>query len=1112
MRRRQLVTGPALPPLETRVFDRLADRVSGDPESVLYLAPRDHPEDATRTRWREVGPSAALRVDTFDGVVTDCYEHDEYDGQVTHVDRPLLARLVELGVEGIASPNNPLSTGESFPSADAVREAEALFTDLEFAGLLSPAAMRDRLVAEGLPDRAGHVEELAASVEDARERVLADELAETFRTERMDHVTRRTALDEVFPSVEAVVLGGHTRFDELERRLVDRLVETWPTVALLPLQRNGTTATGLDAAVDGALTDYLDRGFEPEFHGPATERTRRRSLVTRGMYRHPGRSPDVSDLDATDLDLLVHEPTTVSAEVRAVARDLRRRLGEGVDPGDVGVVLTDPGQYAPHVREVFETYDLPFGLRAETPLPDTALGDAVRTACRLAREPRTVDALLALLTNPLVRVDDGGGDRVDHRVLARVAARAGTNRLDTVLDHADDLTAEAVDSLLRDVTDLTEVSLDSLPEHLTALLDRLGVAAALDGDRALSESVRRRERSARDRLDRVLETLALTEPVADREVGDSLDRLERALHGVSVGGSRRPREDRVAVYGLSETTARSFERVYVLGLTAAHVPSNPDRTAFARPISDAHRDFTQRDVSAEARYRFGGLLASDATLHLSVPQRSSGGEPYVETDVVTELRRVLDLSAVTVDDIETPPGCVEDVQREIGGAVAATTVDRGHELVSEAAEEGTVDDDQRRRLGAGLECAAARASPALTPYDGQLSAETVSQVHGAEEREPYSPSRLETYAACGFKYYVRRVLGIESPDPIAREPDAGARGSYVHDVLEHYYRSLQTKEGGPVAPADSSELRQERLLEVALERLDDAFDGDDTAFHAAWLTEVLAGLGTPETNPYYGERSGTEGAPAARGLLARFLEHEATELAEAAARPTWFEARVGNPHDTGTPIQSDPAEIPTPDGPVPVHGIIDRVETVPATEPTRTVVRDYKTGRTTPSERDTLLGLAFQLPLYGLLAEDALRDAETVGGAYYQVSPPTAVNSRKGLLTSDEMATWHGDDDVDVPLLRHSYPHFDTHAAFRRFLTETVPARLGTIASAVEDGRFHPTVLDPDDAGCRYCDYADVCDVRPHQRRDVVDAIDATDTAYVPPKARGLTVDDVGVE
>jgi ATP-dependent helicase/nuclease subunit B len=1098
--------------LESQAFDILGEQVGTQPESILYIAQPNHPKDVTRDRWKNHGPPAGLRIDTFKNLASQWYKDDQYKGQVTHIDQPLLDRLVELGLEGVSSPTNPLHTNNQFPRAGLRQEAEALYTELEQAGLLSPEAMQSRLEQEGVGDRAKYVAELAESIESARQEVLADELPEAYRTERMYYATTaETALSDIFPSVDAVILSGFTQYDRLERNFLERLVDTWPTIALHPKQIDENSALGVDAGANQALKAYFDLDFVRE-HLSDSDSTpiEARQRITRSLYRHPQQSPSNSDVNASGLGLTLSEPETVPNEIRTAARDIRSRISTGKPADGIGVVLTSPVQYADQVREVFETYELPFSLQTEIPLSETALGDVIQTICQLAREPRTIDTLLDLLTNPLVTITHTE-EKLDYHELARVTARAETNRLESILEYVDDGIAATVTSLTQDVAALSEGSLDELPRQLDTLLERLGVSAALESEQELSSGLRRRELRARDRLDRILETLALTTPLADPEIGDSVDRLERGLHGVSVQQTTRPPEESVVVCNLAEAPLREFEHVYVLGLTSTHFPSDPERTAFTRPIYESHPDFEQTDVSAEARYHLSVLLGSTASIHLSIPQQSVSGEPHVEADILTELRRLVNLSEATIEPADSEPGCQEDVQQAVGDVLPETSDPRVHDLLTDAVEAGSVSTTQQARIQAGIACAAARAGPELTPYDGQLTEETVSKIHDTLDREPYSPSRLETYAACGFKYYMRRVLGIEAPDRLTREPDASDRGSYIHNVLEHYYLSLQSGGSDPVHPGGDFETQQQRLLDTALERLDNAFDdGAQTAFQKEWLTSVLAGLGTPDTNPYYGPHETQDDRPIARGLFYRFLNHEAEEPAKTTARPTWFEGRIGNPYDAGTPLSDNPAEIETPHGSVPIHGLIDRVETVPGTDPTQVVVRDYKTGSSIPSENDALSGLKFQLQLYALMAEEALDDVEVIGGAYYQVSPPSSVNSRSGLLTSQEMAVYHGSDDVNTPLLRHSYPYFETHDVFRRFIEETTPQRLGDLASGIAEGQFHPTILDPSDAGCRYCDYAHVCDVRSHQRKEVIEAIDDTgESAYVPLKARGHDLEDV---
>jgi ATP-dependent helicase/nuclease subunit B len=141
----------------------------------------------------------------------------------------------------------------------------------------------------------------------------------------------------------------------------------------------------------------------------------------------------------------------------------------------------------------------------------------------------------------------------------------------------------------------------------------------------------------------------------------------------------------------------------------------------------------------------------------------------------------------------------------------------------------------------------------------------------------------------------------------------------------------------------------------------------------------------------------------------------------------------------------------------------------------------------------------------------------TVGGAYYQVSPPASVSHNTGQIGSRERAQHQRHGDGDEPLMAWQYPRFDTQSAFREFIETAVPDRLGQIATGIEAGSFHPTVLDPADAGCEYCGYRHVCDVRSHQRHEARGYLERSDVdipSYIPPLATGRSyvapVDDDG--
>ncbi len=1090
---RHLLAGARYPALETAAFDRLAGSVEDTPRGLLYLGRSDHPERGTKERWREHGPPLTLSVETFDRVVGDCYERDQYAGAGTYVDQPLRDRLVELAVERLEDPSNPLSVPGRTAAAGLCQQVEDLLSLMEFANLHSPEAIRERLASEGLDTQAETVAAVAAAFEEAREAVPgADD--RTLRAERYHHVvTDGTALSEHLPAVDAVVLGGFTLFSPLERRLVGEIAATWPTVALLPQVADTDEPVGVDRGAERALRAYRELGFDREY--VADERTPAGDAV-RGLYR-PADAVSEIDTGALEESLSLRQPETIPREVRFVARDIRQRIAAGTPAEEIGVVLPDPDTYRDRLTETFEQYGIPATLTVERPFGDTALGEVVTELATLGREEPPLDAVTALLANPLVTRLDGTADvGAAREEIARVAERLASRRLAAAYDHLDDDLVAAIQALVDDATGLTKGGVADLPGQVEALLEGLGVADAVD--ELPKTPPGRTERAAFEHLERVLETLALTEGVADPDRANPVARLERALTGETLDASGGRETGHVLVCGLDEAAPRGFEHAYVLGLTAGGVPSNPERLAFTRPINEAHQDFEQADIQQGARHDLGLLLASDASLTLTVPKRDLGGDPYVEADLFTELRRATGLEPEPVEPSELPPGSEEDIQRSLAKRFAHDGVTDYEPLVGEAAAAGALGDRRSERLQRGVACAAARASPALTPYDGQLSPETVATLHGADEREPFSASRLETYAACGFKYLASRVLDIEEPEEIGLEPDARERGGFVHDVVERYYAGLQAMPGEAVPPRGDREAREEHLLEVALDCLAERFDDAPSAFQRDWLLGVFAGLGDPERNPHYGDDA--FGAPE-RGLLVRFLDEEFEAVGKTTTRPSWLEAWVGEPYGDETVLQDDPVRIETARGTVPLAGKIDRIDTVPGTDPTQLVVRDYKTGGT-PSESDTLGGLSFQLPLYALLAEGALDGVETVGGAYYQVKPPTSVNHQKGQIGSEDHATWAGHDDADTPLLRWRTLTFDSHDAFRAFVEWELSERLGQLAEGIAAGRYHPTVLDPDDAGCRYCGYSDTCDVRPHRRRAAIDWIDDNADAYVPLAAR----------
>ena len=214
-------------------------------------------------------------------------------------------------------------------------------------------------------------------------------------------------------------------------------------------------------------------------------------------------------------------------------------------------------------------------------------------------------------------------------------------------------------------------------------------------------------------------------------------------------------------------------------------------------------------------------------------------------------------------------------------------------------------------VGAGFETQLARRSARFTVWDGNLAGEALPSTGTV----PLSASRLETWAACGFRYYLGHVLGLADRDDPERVVELSAldRGSGLHHCLERFV--AEAIEGGIPEPDHPwSDAARARLGEIA--------------------TEVFAG---------YAARGRTGRALRWRleeGMLLRsldkFLDADNEQRAGGGTRP----ARVELPFGLDG---AEPVRIELADGRVLFfRGRADRVD---VGNDGRAVVFDYKSGK-----------------------------------------------------------------------------------------------------------------------------------------------------------------------
>jgi hypothetical protein len=242
-----------------------------------------------------------------------------------------------------------------------------------------------------------------------------------------------------------------------------------------------------------------------------------------------------------------------------------------------------------------------------------------------------------------------------------------------------------------------------------------------------------------------------------------------------------------------------------------------------------------------------------------------------------------------------------------------------------------------------------------------------------------SATALQTWASCGFRYFLGQVLGLgERLDPEAVvEISPADRGSLVHEILERFIDQAIRRPGGPPLP-------------------EEPWSADD-----AERLQAIAGDLFVET-----EAKGTTGRPLrwrlqqqfVRGDLDAFLAADSELRAELGTRPAHAELAFG--FDESPPLTIDLG----PGRRLAFRGKIDRVD---QTADGSHVVYDYKTGRGDHYrglDADPVLeGTTLQLGLYAEAVRHRL-GADRVHSSYWMVSDAGGFKRRGYEWTADRRA------------------------------------------------------------------------------------------------------------
>jgi len=491
-------------------------------------------------------------------------------------------------------------------------------------------------------------------------------------------------------------------------------------------------------------------------------------------------------------------------------------------------------------------------------------------------------------------------------------------------------------------------------------------------------------RSSYERVMSAIEGLSSLDQFETRGVG--MLEFVRALSGALETPSGRAGQTGKGVFvgPLVACQGMEFDVVYIVGMAEGAFPPGvaddpvlPD--AVRRSLGDTEVLPSVDMRRLEERRLFLAAMSAGSEIVLSYPvgDASARRGQYPSPWFIEEASR-LNGARLSTADLEKLHGApwlsrIHSLQHGLGYAEALSPADdHDYDMHSISAWYSRGNALERHYLlresqvpGKAVMMEQLRNGASLTEWDGKVPAMPAMGLPGGDGK-PVSPTSLETWATCPFKYFLGHMLRVsvpESPEEVLTLSPL-ERGALMHRVLEHFIKECASRGTIPGFGSPWTVEHETVLLGIAAKEFDRADARGITGKHVFWeaLKEEM------------------------RRDLVALLEDDSQWRAGEKARPLWNEKAFGMGGDDGLP----PVEIVLPGGVrVAFRGRIDRVdECQPGLEgAARLNVVDYKFGSAMPFKEmggDPLsAGRHLQLPVYALAVRQATKGPAEVRSMYW---------------------------------------------------------------------------------------------------------------------------------
>ncbi|OQA51265.1 MAG: ATP-dependent helicase/deoxyribonuclease subunit B [Candidatus Omnitrophica bacterium ADurb.Bin292] len=769
-------------------------------------------------------------------------------------------------------------------------------------------------------------------------------------------------------------------------------------------------------------------GFTVVKTGTRNFRTKNPALIhlRENLFREPRGNSTRSVCSSRGVIFL--ESVGVEGEIELIAREIHKIYSRGnCRYSDFAVLFRQVRHYGPMIASVFSRYGIPVEIHERERLKFSPWIGAVISLLLIFRNGWRRDDVLAFLKSGYVtRI---GEMPKTEEWLSRFEAGVFMNGVlegremwekdwageESLVVNSESGKKKVLETLIQLESDFLKAQ--SVEEHIRILKQAVTrTFGMIETSDAYTPMVRRDAVSV-NRFETLLEEIRLNEtrgrgrPVSFEFFADQF----LGLVELDVYSLHERDKNRVQIYDVSLARQKEYKTVFVAGLLERVFPiqirENALLSDWERRMINAGLEHPLQELlprqSLERYLFYLAVTRASERLYLSCPRVNLEGKESLKSFFLEDARGIFgsgDSVQVIRQDLSRPYPSVEESITGREREIAVMGVAR--EMSEKKRGKGKLDGAAPVSLEKLLD--------ALRPVKASLEDEAI-RAGGYFEIREVSPTRLEEFARCPYRYFAHQILKLQDPmeDMTARQ-----KGNIMHWVLEAYFREWIRQNGKRPLPAEFVETK---------------------------LAEAF------EKYPLSSERKYREELDRAevREMLFSVIEKEAETLLSRKFQPAYVEFGFGPGKERDAPAF---VIVPGKKG-IAIRGRIDRIDIDP--ERKAALVVDYK--RTAKLDRSALeLGTSLQLPLYILVAEKLL-GLTLVGGELFALKE----GKRSGFYQKDECEKY----GLQVSKLSGM-----SGEEFRRVLDRSVDF----VKRFTEEIRGLNILVRPRDCE-KYCPYAALC-------------------------------------